>query len=95
MKIEIVNAIVAAAEEAGYDDVCHRSDYSGRGMMGKGTDAIVYGNESHFLQCVALAAVRTREQEDVPELAAITAEDFIEGLDRLQRDNISNDGVVY
>ncbi len=84
---ETAKASVDAAEEMGIE-ASLRETYSGRGMYGKSTVAVVIGGQSNLLQAVALAAVRLcQELDDNPD-------DFLEDL-AFRYDNMGHDIVVY
>lgn len=54
MKAELAKAIMSAAEVIGLE-LEHRAEYSGRGMYGKSTDAVI-GDQGDFLQACCYAA---------------------------------------
>lgn len=84
-------AIVEAANEFGAE-IFHREGYSGRGMMGEGTDAIVYDSQSDFLQAVALAAVNMGDSGD----GGLNLDDFLVDLGSLRFDSMGRrSSVVY
>ena len=103
-------AIIAAANEIG-KDMEIREDYSGRGMFGEGTTAIVYGSQSDLIVCIATAAINVKGEEDyydnladnTPdeelekiEKPAISVDDFMEAIEHLRFDNMGRyDSIVY
>jgi hypothetical protein len=93
MKESIARVIGEAADEIGLEDVSVRPNYSGRGMFGRTTTAVVAGCHATLLQAVALAAVRIADgtyegQEGVP-----TDEEFIEEMGKVVFDSMGR-GLV-
>lgn len=89
MRQESAIAIRDAAESEAIGvegDFRIRSDYSGRGMYGKTTYAIVTNNMGNFVAAVASAAV-----EMVPELQA----GFVEDMQNLRLDNMGLGMIAY
>ncbi len=83
VEMRIVDAIVAAAEGAGLD-VTGRDDYSGRGMYGAKTGAII-GPLNEIMAAAILATIN-------PE--PVEAEDLAESIRRSSRDSMGRDDVV-
>lgn len=97
MKIEIAKVIVEACEEIGIE-VDLREDYSGRGMYGSTTAALVLADEKDLVKATALAAIRVHENAEHEEFngreASMTSEDYLQGLD-FKFDSMGHDIVVY
>lgn len=89
MKSEVAKAIVDAGEGS-YAGVELREDYSGRGMYGKTTCAVIYEDEGAFLQCVAAAAIQVSEADQ----DGCSVDEFIEALGNLHRDNMGRSATV-
>ncbi len=92
MKLETATAIAAAADESGLD-VQVREGYSGRGMGGKGTTALVYDSETDLRRSIAVAAVRVSEDQGAVDQTQ-TLDDFLEDLD-FERDQMGRGWIVY
>jgi hypothetical protein len=85
MTAATMNRLVAAADALDVD--CRPyDDYSGRGMYGRTTCAVVVPSEAVF---AALAAVAGRGLPDA-EFA-----DFVADLRRLSSDSLGRDTIVY
>lgn len=90
--------IVEAAEVIGLE-VRHDEAYSGRGMYGSTTDAIVTESLCDLLQCVAYAAGELRDEEnsdtEIDENEYQTLDDFIRDLAPIRTDNMGRSATVY
>ena len=90
--------IVEAAEVIGLE-VRHDEAYSGRGMYGSTTDAIVTESLCDLLQCVAYAAGELRDEENdgtrVGDDEYQTLDDFIRDLVPIRTDNMGRSATVY
>lgn len=64
VKLDTAQQIVKAAEFMGIDAEL-REDYSGRGMYGKATAAVVIGSWTKFAAAVAQAAVDSLDHDEV------------------------------
>ena len=83
---ETAIAIHEAAEEEGFE-VDIRSDYSGRGMVGSQTYAIVIGSHAELLTAVAAVGVQL-------EWGTSESENFIEDCKSFRFDNMGRDSLV-
>jgi hypothetical protein len=87
MKHEVAQAICTAAEDNELD-VRLEADYSGRGMFGTKTTAIVYGCISDLVQAVACAAASDN-------LPAGGVENFAFELRGLREDSLGRKTILY
>lgn len=85
MKPEVAKLLCQAAHSLGMDEVQHRPNYSGRGMFGKTTDAILIPKEPVLYQLIAQAC------NDGTGLDI----DMVHEVVSFRTDNISDDIVVY
>lgn len=91
MKLKTAELIAQASEENGTDVTIYK-DYSGRGMMGSKTTALVADSFQHLLMSVAQAAADLRQAEN-EEDQELTLEDFI--LDMPRRSDSYGDSRIY
>jgi hypothetical protein len=83
MKRESAEQIIRAGELCGAE--CEfRPDYSGRGMMGKTTAAVIFGCINDFVEAVAYAAISSDDHDAL-----------IEDVRKFRTDNIGSDVVFY
>jgi hypothetical protein len=93
MKPAIAKAIATASEVIGLS-LEHREDYSGRGMYGSETHAIV-GAQSEFLQACAYAAATIEIPDDAPEDDIFDLDEFIEEIGCLKTDTMGRYDQVW
>lgn len=92
MKLQTARLLREVSYEAGVE-LEIRGSYSGRGMYGKTTTAVVGANFRELIQLVALAGVRIGESDgDNEELP--TADEFVADCN-FSTDNMGHDIVVY
>lgn len=93
---ETAKYLKAAAEETGNDEYCRiDEEYSGRGMYGDKTHAIIVDPKDIF-ELIAIAAVRVQEDEDSEEgLDDYGHEAFVEDMRKLRQDNMGRDSLVF
>lgn len=87
-----------AAEEAGVDDFRVDEAYSGRGMYGGRTHAVICGPHDVY-KLIATAAIRVYEENENGDYETEDGErydvdEFIEDVDHLRRDNMGRDDIV-
>jgi len=90
MRKETVDAIMEANDCIGLD-LDRRDDYSGRGMYGSETAAIV-GCSGELMQCIAQAAadiVKSNPDDDTP------LEEFIEDIGKMRTDSMGRSSMVF
>ena len=91
MRKETVDAIMEASEVIGLD-LERQDDYSGRGMYGESTWAVV-GDFTQFVQCVAQAAAElARERESCNDAPL---EEFIMDLGEIHSDSMGRSSQVW
>lgn len=71
-----------------------REAYSGRGMNGERTQAIVLDSITDLFKLIALAAVLIKEDEDVPH-TSYDHESFVEDVGNIRQDNMGRDSLVF
>lgn len=86
MEKKIAQKIVEAAEVIGLE-LQHDETYSGRGMYGNKTDAIIAESLGDLLQCVAYAAGTLEDRDDLDE--------FVGELSSICTDNMGRSAIVY
>lgn len=89
MQIETAQRLVDAADDLGFE-IRIREEYSGRGMFGGSTTAVVAESSWQVIQAAA-HAVAFRN----PESEADLIEEFVEDLRELRRDSLGHDEVWY
>lgn len=92
MKKEIAEAILEASETIGLN-LEMREDYSGRGMYGDKTHAIV-GDADEFRQATCYAAVMITQSED-EEDSQVTVDEYIEAMAKIRTDNMGRSDLVW
>ncbi len=99
MRPETAKVIIEAAKEMG-KEVTLRDDYSGRGMYGKQTAAVI-GRQNDIIVCIARAGVVLGAHEEARENNAdqeenqfIDSDDFLEDIEKLRWDNMGRDDIV-
>lgn len=101
MKLEVAKALIAAAEEAGTDEVTLHEDYSGRGMFGATTTGLVLDSPSCVFALIAVASVRVKEAQEFAEddsdrdAVELDWEDFCQELKGLKQDNLGRGTILY
>lgn len=97
MNKPVAKAILEAASNLGFE-MTHREGYSGRGMYGETTDAIVYESLPDLLTCIAIAAIDVFEAEEYAEKHAgqveLTAEDFSMALRKFRFDSMGRSSSI-
>lgn len=99
----VADAIIAAADAIGLE-MSIRESYSGRGMYGKDTVAVIYEDTNDLLKAVATAVIdlkdaeeyvthRQEQGEEVDDVA-LRAEDFVEELGGFRYDNMGRDSLI-
>lgn len=84
MKAETADALREAADSMGLE-LQVRDDYSGRGMYGKTTHAVVADLNTLF-QCIAYAASAVIKEDDI--------DDFVHEIGRTHRDSMGRSELV-
>jgi len=85
MKAKTADALKEAADSMGIE-LQVRDDYSGRGMYGKTTHAVV-GELNTIFQCIAFAASDIVDEDNL--------DDFTWEMGKLRRDSMGFDIVIY
>lgn len=98
MKLETAKALVDTAYDMGHtqEDISLREDYSGRGMYGKSTAAVVVDNIA-FLACIAFelgASLESRGGTAIDEIGG-AMENISQDLKNLRSDSMGRGYVVY
>jgi hypothetical protein len=92
--IAIAKAIATASEVIGLS-LEHREDYSGRGMYGSDTHAIV-GSQSDFMQaCCYAAATIEPPTDDTPDDDIFDLDEFIQEIGCLRTDTMGRHDQVW
>lgn len=92
MKLEVVQELVEAGRDIGMD-VTHCQEYSGRGMYGKKTEAVIF-NEHADLAVIAAVAVR-RIMERGADDSALTVDELVKDLRRARTDQMGFSLIAY
>jgi hypothetical protein len=87
MKVEHAQLLMQAAEEEHIDAVAH-DDYSGRGMYGKTTAAVVVPDVPCLMAMVGRAVLAAQRDNGDPD-------DFIEATRSFRTDSLGMDMIVY
>lgn len=97
MKLETAEAIKEAADCIGSMDFSIREEYSGRGMFGRSTAALEYGDQNDLMVAVAYAAACIKESEcaNDAEPQELSVDDFLDEIRKFCHDNMGRDFVVY
>ena len=98
MEASVAKCLEEAASEIGID--CKVDNlYSGRGMYGENTSAIILYEKQTIYQVIAIAAVRVKEDEDTDRGEdaedVLSHEDFVTALGNIRTDTIGQYGVIY
>lgn len=93
MTKEFATFLSDAAEHCG-TEISIRDDYSGRGMYGNTTYAVVVNNMSELLLNVVQYIKETLENMSQDELAAANFIPDVYDMGRLRTDNMGRDSVV-
>jgi hypothetical protein len=94
MKFKSMQAIAAGAKNLGFDeeDFSTRDDYSGRGMYGKETCAVICTELGAFLSVVAAATAMLAEEHGS---SSGPVEEFIEDMRHVSVDSMGRDSLIY
>lgn len=90
MQQNTVELIASSAEALGVE-IRVEDDYSGRGMYGKTTHAVVYSSLGDLLACCADAAMTATAEGEHEEVVAA----FIRDLKQIRTDNMGRDMIAY
>lgn len=93
MKQATAKAIIAASEVIGLSLV-YLENYSGRGMYGNDTHAVI-GNHSEFLQACCYAAATIEQTEDVPVEEAFDLDGFLDEVGSFRTDSMGRSDTVW
>ena len=97
MRKETAKYLLEAAEEIGGLETYLDETYSGRGMYGDNTVALICDcNNKDMFQMISIAAVRIKEDEDSEEgLDSYGHEEFTEDVGKIRQDNMGRDNLVF
>jgi hypothetical protein len=91
MKTYIAKQLCQTAQRMGIEGVEYRPDYSGRGMFGKTTDAILIPRQTVLLQLLMQVAI----DKAYGNVQLSLDEELSTEVDKFRTDNINNDILVY
>jgi hypothetical protein len=94
MTKELASFLVDAAEHCGVE-IELRDDYSGRGMYGQTTQAVIVQNPSELILNVIQYIKETLENMTQDELAKANFIPDVSDLGHLRTDNMARDTVIY
>lgn len=95
MRLEVTQVLKDAADEIGLE-LSLNENYSGRGMIGQTTAAVICASWQALLQVVAIASIRVYEVDCAQDRVLVDHETFIAELGRqLRSDSMGRDLVVY
>jgi hypothetical protein len=89
MELQIAEKILEASRELGFECTLNES-YSGRGMYGNTTAALIFEKINHFVASVVYVATEIKDEDE-----DICDEDIIETAIQMQQDNMGLRTIIY